>query len=127
MTNTTTYTYDADGNRTAVTDADGRITRYSYDFVDRKTSETRYRVSGQAETTAYIYDQVGNRTAVVAPGSQPLGDTSGTDLTVDGASHPRDKSASTALDSNSYRSLTLTNGGWIAAPQAADRTPWPSP
>jgi RHS repeat-associated protein len=56
LANTTTYTYDAVGNRTGVTDANNHTTTYAYDGRNRLLSTT---APGNA-TTAYVYDAAGN-------------------------------------------------------------------
>jgi len=55
-----TYTYDAAGNRTAVTGQGGALTLYQYDALNRLVSETD-PVTGHR--TVYHYDPAGNRTA----------------------------------------------------------------
>jgi RHS repeat-associated protein len=54
--NTTSYTYDTVGNRTAVTDANNHTTSYAYDGQNRLQSVT---APGGAATT-YAYDAAGN-------------------------------------------------------------------
>jgi YD repeat-containing protein len=53
-----TYTYDAVGNRTAMTDANSHTTTYTYDALNRLVSVT----DPLSDTVAYAYDAVGNRT-----------------------------------------------------------------
>jgi len=55
------YYYDANGNRTAMTDAAGTVT-YSYDRLDRPTTITR-----GATTFRYSWDAVGNMTGLTYP------------------------------------------------------------
>jgi YD repeat-containing protein len=57
---TTSYTYDTDGNLTAVTDPNGNITSYVYDDFGQLTSQES-KVTG---TTAYAYDSAGNLTGM---------------------------------------------------------------
>ena len=52
------YTYDGDGNKLEVVDEQGRKTVYTYDGLNRLTSETD-PVTG--EKTVYAYDPAGNR------------------------------------------------------------------
>jgi RHS repeat-associated protein len=54
--NTTTYTYDAVGNKTSVKDANNHSTSYGYDGLNRLSSVT---APGGA-VTAYTYDAAGN-------------------------------------------------------------------
>jgi RHS repeat-associated protein len=55
------YLFDAVGNRTAIQEANGRQTSYTYDDLYRVISETvTDALSGQV-TTAYGYDAIGNR------------------------------------------------------------------
>jgi RHS repeat-associated protein len=67
--NITTNNYDADGNRTQLTDANGHITTFAFDLLDRELSQTVPRDSTTSYTTSYSYDPSGNRTAVVKPGN----------------------------------------------------------
>lgn len=55
---TTSYAYDADGNRTAVTDAAGNTTTTSYDGLNRTLSVTDGAGGSSPSTTAHAYDQV---------------------------------------------------------------------
>ena len=59
-----TYELNAVGNRTAVTEADGRRVEYGYDDLDRLTTEsiTDPGDANDGRTYAYTYDDVGNRT-----------------------------------------------------------------
>jgi RHS repeat-associated protein/uncharacterized repeat protein (TIGR01451 family) len=113
---TTTYSYDDDGNLVTTTDPLLHTTTDTYDYLDRKTSETTYRTAGRPETTSYRYDPAGNTTAVISPGSQPLGDSSGTPLNIDGAQYPRSNPYVLPAGTSNYPSVTLTNGGWIVEP-----------
>jgi RHS repeat-associated protein len=56
-----TYTYDAAGNRTAVTSPHGTTT-YTYDALNRLDS-----VTDAGGTTTYTYDAVGNRASLTRP------------------------------------------------------------
>jgi len=85
---TYTYVYDADGNRTGVTDPDGRVTTTSYDTMDREsvvtdpllhTTTSYYDPAGnlmgvmdhQGHSISYGYDPAGRRTSVTdANGNQ---------------------------------------------------------
>ena len=58
-----TYTYDADGNVTAMTDATGTTT-YTYDALNRETGKTL----PSGATFAYGYDGVGNMTSYADSG-----------------------------------------------------------
>jgi RHS repeat-associated protein len=57
---TTTYTYDGRGNRTSVTDAQGRTTTFVYDAASQLIEERRPNNT----TWRYGYDSAGNRTSV---------------------------------------------------------------
>ncbi len=67
------WTYDADGNPSAVTDPNGHTTSSTYDLLDRQTAQTRPRTdaSGTTAATAFttrmVYDRVGNRISVSLP------------------------------------------------------------
>lgn len=64
--NVATYTYDADGNPKTYTDADGHVTTYTYDLLNRRTSAQATGQSG-SYTITYNYDANGNQTAVTRP------------------------------------------------------------
>jgi YD repeat-containing protein len=53
----TEYTYDLNGNRLTVKDANFQITNYQYDALNRLTSES----DPLGNTTTYAYDPVGLR------------------------------------------------------------------
>jgi len=57
---TTTYSYDNRGNRTATQDAKGRTTTYSYDALNRLLVST----DNQGKTTQYAYDNRDNLLSV---------------------------------------------------------------
>jgi RHS repeat-associated protein/uncharacterized repeat protein (TIGR01451 family) len=67
----TAYAYDEVGNRFSVTDANGIVTRYEYDDLNRLVKMTQNYQEGQPQTnevnveTAYEYDEVGNRIKVI--------------------------------------------------------------
>jgi RHS repeat-associated protein len=65
VTDTTTKAYDADGNLIQVTDANGHVTTYTYDVLDRKLTLTSPRDATTAYTTNFYYDAAGNTTSVV--------------------------------------------------------------
>ena len=65
----TAYTYDRNGNLTAVTGDDGNITRYTYDGLDRRILST----DALSNTVAYGYDGNGNLVQTVATERQPDG------------------------------------------------------
>lgn len=54
-----TYAFDGEGNRTSIADGAGRVASFSYDQLNRLTSETD-PVTG--EERVYEYDPAGNRT-----------------------------------------------------------------
>jgi YD repeat-containing protein len=64
------------GNRRTQTDAEGQVTRYQYDSLNRLTAVTANYVDGgpsDAETnvtTSYAYNALGQRTAVTDPRSK---------------------------------------------------------
>lgn len=68
---TTTTAYDADGNVTSVTDANGAVYTYTYDALNRQTSETLSTDPTGALSGALIsatgYDAAGNPVVSVAP------------------------------------------------------------
>jgi RHS repeat-associated protein len=61
------YTYDADGQRTAMTDATGQST-FSYDSLGRLTSVT----DGDNQTVGYAYDLGDRQTTVTYPGGDAV-------------------------------------------------------
>jgi RHS repeat-associated protein len=64
---TTTYGYDADGNKTTITNANGFATTYVYSVLDRMNSMTVPRTSTTSYTTTYGYDPSGDETYEYAP------------------------------------------------------------
>jgi large repetitive protein len=56
-----TYTLDANGNRQKVVEASGRMVDYTYDSLNRLTSETIATSGSANRTIGYSYDAVGNR------------------------------------------------------------------
>jgi len=76
------YTLGPSGNRTGVTELNGRTVTYTYDDLYRLTSETIAAGSGatfacgtaQCGTVGYVYDPVGNRTSMTSTlGAVPAG------------------------------------------------------
>jgi YD repeat-containing protein len=61
-THDVSYTYDANGNRTAMTDASG-TSSYSYDPFGELTSTE----NGASKTVSYSYDALGNTTSITYP------------------------------------------------------------
>ena len=61
-THSVSYTYDADGNRTAMTDASG-TSSYSYDPFGELTSTE----NGASKTVSYGYDALGDTTSITYP------------------------------------------------------------
>ncbi len=64
------YELDAEGNRTQVTEHDGRIVKYSYDELDRLEKEEIFDpgATEATRTIEYAYDEVGNRLSRVNSG-----------------------------------------------------------
>jgi RHS repeat-associated protein len=60
---TTTFGYDANGNRTSITDPLGRVTTYAYDALNRVVAET----DPLAGSTGYSYDALDHLLAVTDP------------------------------------------------------------
>src|SRR6478752_4315494 len=59
----TTYTYDALGHRTQMTDGSGTID-YTYDYTDEERLHT---ATSNSQTTTYGYDPAGNLTSTEYP------------------------------------------------------------
>ncbi len=59
-----TYTYDAQGNRTGITDRNGKTRRFTYDPLNRLTTETWV---GTGRTTTSTYDATGQLTNISDP------------------------------------------------------------
>ncbi len=57
-TGTTAYTYDSAGNRATQTDANGNVSNYSYDVLNRVTQVSYTGASGL--TSSFVYDTVNN-------------------------------------------------------------------
>ncbi|WP_280703028.1 LamG-like jellyroll fold domain-containing protein [Kitasatospora sp. GP82] len=54
--------YDADGNRTSATDANGHTTTYTFDATDRLTQQVEPVTSTASITASFGHDAAGNRT-----------------------------------------------------------------
>jgi YD repeat-containing protein len=67
---TTNMTYDADGNLVSTTDADRNTISYTYDALDRKTSESSVTSSGTTELASWAYD---NSNGAVSGMTDPIG------------------------------------------------------
>ena len=65
---TTRYGYDAVGNRTVITNAEGFTTTFAYDGLNRRTSTT----DALGNLTQMGYDAVGNRTVITDAKSVPV-------------------------------------------------------
>ena len=105
-THSVTFTYDADGNRTAMTDASG-TSSYSYDPFGELTSAD----NGAGRTTSYGYDALGDTTSV----TYPLGS---------GASWANTDTVSYGYDAASeLSSVTDFNGHTSAVSDTADGLP----
>lgn len=61
------YTYDLVGNRLTMSDSTGDVTAYSYDAMDRLTTETLGNI-----TTQYTYDKNGNTLSRISPANTAL-------------------------------------------------------
>ena len=74
-----TIQYDLRGNPVRRTDPDGKVTTWTYDARNRKTSQTLSGSDGKSLITAWAYDEAGNQTAEIvasslnaaAPGNSP--------------------------------------------------------
>ncbi|MGH2784037.1 MAG: RHS repeat-associated core domain-containing protein [Actinomycetota bacterium] len=112
--NTTSYAYDANGNTTSVTDANGYATSFAFDLLDRRASMTAPRSEDQAFTTRWNYDPSGNVTSVIRPSAIDVGSGADGALTLGGAY----SAASPYLLSapKNLTSLTLSDGAWLAVP-----------
>jgi len=60
-TGTSTYAYDATGNRLSLTRQGGLVDSYTYDALNRVQVATTVGAQGQVYRVAYAYDLVGNR------------------------------------------------------------------
>ncbi|MFT4262692.1 MAG: RHS repeat-associated core domain-containing protein [Nocardioides sp.] len=81
---TKTATFDADGNTTATTDANGHTATATFDLQGRQLSQTVPRSASSSYTTDMTYDYVGNLIASQTPGVLATGNGSAGDLVVDG-------------------------------------------
>jgi RHS repeat-associated protein/uncharacterized repeat protein (TIGR01451 family) len=119
---TSSSTYDADGNQASTTDANGHVTTYVYDLLDRKSSMTVPRNASDAYTTLWSYDPSGDVTSVIKPGSLNTGTGANGALVVDGttAANSTDGVAHPASNpylisgTPNYTNVTVQNGGWIS-------------
>jgi uncharacterized repeat protein (TIGR01451 family) len=107
---TTSTSYDADGNPISITDANDHTTTTRYDLLDRKISQRQPR----AGTTTWNYDPSGNVTAILAPGTRYTGSGKDGALVVDGATHPQSNPFQIP-DGAEYTDVTLRNGGWVTS------------
>ncbi len=103
----TSYAYDADGNKTTVTNADLFATTYVYSVLDRMSSMTVPRDSTHSYTTTYGYDPSGDDTYEY----QPIDGTNliRTEYTYD-ADHRVIDSISGASAANSTAAYSSANG-----------------
>ncbi|MGA8726232.1 MAG: RHS repeat-associated core domain-containing protein [Acidimicrobiales bacterium] len=104
---TTTATFDADGNQLSSTDALGRTTTYTYNGLDEQTSVT----NPQGVTTTSAYDGNGNLLTKSTPlvGSDPaMAQT--TTYTYGDAGHPGDVTAMTDPDGHANTYTYDANG-----------------
>ncbi len=62
----TAYTYDANGNRLTIKDANGHISNFTYDELNRLVSES----DALGNTWAYEYDRLGNQIAMIDANGQ---------------------------------------------------------
>jgi RHS repeat-associated protein len=116
--NTTTWTYDADGNVLTQRDANGNTTSWSWSD-GLKHTMTVPRASGLSEKTTWYYDHSGDVTAEVDPGTFTSSGTTGTGadgaLVVDGSSNPQSNPYVLSSTTKNFTSVTLQNGGWLSA------------
>lgn len=61
----TSYSYGGLPTPTSVTDPDGNRTDYTYDYLGRKLSETKYLTDGTPVVVSYSYDDNGNLSSVI--------------------------------------------------------------
>jgi RHS repeat-associated protein len=103
----TTYGYDADGNKTTITNADLYATTYVYSVLDRMSSMTVPRDATHSYTTTYGYDPSGDETYEY----QPIDGTNviRTEYTYD-ADHRVVDSITGASVANSTAAYSSTNG-----------------
>ena len=103
----TSYGYDADGNKTTITNADLIPTTYVYSVLDRMSSMTVRRDATHAYTTTYGYDPSGDETYEY----QPIDGTNfiRTEYTYD-ADHRVVDNITGASVANSTAAYSSTNG-----------------
>ena len=63
------YTYQLDGNQLSKTDANGKVTSYTYDDLGRLVSESESVSGAVTQTYTYAYDDRSNRTGLTATGA----------------------------------------------------------
>lgn len=127
VSETASYTYDADGNQIGVRDANGHLSTYGYDSLDRKTSMTLPRDANTTNTTFWTYDPSGDVTSQTQPGSLNLGTGANGALVVDGTTATSSTNRScpqsnpcvfptdftSGSQGGNYTTVTLQNGGWV--------------
>jgi RHS repeat-associated protein len=115
--NTTTSTYDSQGNLLTETDPLGRTTTYTYNGFDEPTSVT----DPSGVTTTYTYDANGNLLRT----SRPLtstGQAATVSLTYGDSAHPGDVTAITNADGNTWTMAYDADGNQVRVTDPAGDT-----
>jgi YD repeat-containing protein len=105
--NVTTYNYDADGNRTSVTDARSKTTTHAYDPLNRLTSET----APDGGVTSYTYDAVGNKLSDTNPRNKTTTYTYDIANRLTSETTPLGNKTTYSYDANSNRIKTVAPRG----------------
>ncbi|MBV8527332.1 MAG: RHS repeat protein, partial [Candidatus Dormibacteraeota bacterium] len=114
QTQTTAYTYDADGNQMTVTDPNGHTTTTTYDVLDRKTLQRVPRDGGSSNVTQWFYDPAGNVTTLDQPDGPSTGSGADGNLVVDGSTNGASNPYVIPAGKN-YTNVTLQNSAVVAA------------
>jgi|GEM_PF-959907 len=108
--NTTTYGYDAENRLTAITYSDGKTPKVSYPY---DANGNRSQMTDGTGSTTYLYDELDRLTSVTSPGSQTVGYRYDLDGNRDKLIYP-DQSPVTYQYDNADRLTSLTD--WAQRP-----------
>ena len=117
------YNYDSDGNRISSTDLGGDLTKYSYDYLDQKISETDPVNETTGKASTFLYDADG----LLVSSTNPMGYTTTTKYDALGqptkVTRPTAPTSSTRTTPTRTRPITPTPG---ATSLATTTTTWTS-
>jgi YD repeat-containing protein len=106
LNQTTSYAYNADNQRTGVTDATGRSATATFDPLGRKTG-----VTAGGLTTSYAYDRLGRLTGVTLPGGRVTGYAYDAGGNVTGVTNALSQADTYAYDASGRKTSETVNLG----------------